>query len=131
MWMKLQKIKTLWIKISGLAHCPCFVAGELQRGVVEFLLFFSLILLFTLEETLNLRTGLQGWAGCSSEFLHLLPVRVEILELWGDFRFLQLSMGHLTGEQWLCSVQSDFCSNYNQLHFILHLTSCVKTRVIM
>lgn len=58
--MKIQKIKTLWIKISGLAHCPCFVAGELQRGVVEFLLYFSLILLFTLEVTLNLGTGLQG-----------------------------------------------------------------------
>lgn len=58
--MKIQKIKTLWIKISGLAHCPCFVAGELQREVVEFLLYFSLILLFTLEVTLNLGTGLQG-----------------------------------------------------------------------
>lgn len=32
-WMKTQMIKTLWIKISGLAHCPCFVAGELQRGL--------------------------------------------------------------------------------------------------
>lgn len=63
---------------------------------------------FTLEITLNLGTGLQGWAGCSSEFLHLLPAGIEILELWGgDFRFLQLSMGHLSGEQWLllCSIR--------------------------
>lgn len=86
------------IKVSGLAHCSYFCSWGDREGVCVVPPDNSSS--FYTWNNFKYFTGTE--LGIVAVFFRLLHTRIKIWELCGVISdFLQLSMGHLTNEQWL------------------------------